>query len=70
MPACLGAVGSVRTSSMQWDAHMPIDVHTFWPLTTKPSSVASARARRPARSLPASGSLKPWHQNSSPSRMA
>ena len=69
MPRCAGASGSVRTSTMQCVAHMPIDVHTLVPLTTKWSSSSTARQRRPARSLPASGSLKPWHHTSSALRM-
>ena len=69
MPRCAGASGSVRTSSMQCVAHMPIDVHTLVPFTTKWSSSSTARQRRPARSLPASGSLNPWHHTSSAVRM-
>jgi hypothetical protein len=44
-------------------------VQTFCPLTTKSSPSNSARQRRLARSLPASGSLKPWHHRSSARRM-
>ncbi len=69
MPRCAGASGSVRTRTMQCVAHMPIEVQTFVPFTTKWSSSSTARQRRPARSLPASGSLKPWHQTSSALRM-
>ncbi len=69
MPRCDGASGSVRTSSMQWLAQSPIDVQTLVPLTTKSSPSSSARQRSPARSLPASGSLKPWHHTSSALRM-
>ena len=50
-------------------AHMPIDVQTLVPFTTKWSSSSTARQRRLARSLPASGSLNPWHHTSSALRM-
>ena len=72
MPLCLLPVSSVvevRASSMQRFAAWAKDVQTFWPLTTQPPSTRSARLRRPARSLPAPGSEKPWHQMSSPLRI-
>ena len=69
IPRWAGASGSVRTRSMQCVAHRPIEVQILVPLTTKWSSCSSARQRSPARSLPASGSLKPWHQISSARRM-
>ena len=46
-----------------------MDVQTFWPLTRQPPSTFSARVRRPARSEPAPGSLKSWHQTRSPRRL-
>ena len=48
-----------------------MEIQIFWPLTTYSSVVGSQTAvvRRLARSLPASGSQKPWHQCSSASRM-
>ena len=45
------------------------DDHTFWPLTTKTSPLRSIRVRTAARSEPASGSEKPWHQISSAERI-
>ena len=69
MPRRFGAVGSVRASSRHqsaWDAPL---THTFWPLTRYPPSTGVAIVFRLARSEPASGSEKPWHQIS-PSRMA
>ena len=35
--------------------------HTFWPDTTHSSPSRTARVWRPARSLPATGSLNIWH---------
>ena len=45
------------------------DVQTFWPVTTQSSPSLTARVFSAARSEPASGSLKPWHQISSPDRI-
>jgi hypothetical protein len=45
------------------------DDQTFWPEIRQPSPSGSARAWREARSLPEPGSLKPWHQISSPVSM-
>ena len=45
------------------------DDHTFWPLTTNTSPRRSIRVRTAARSEPASGSEKPWHQISSAERI-
>ena len=36
--------------------------HTFWPLTTHSSPSRTALVPRPAKSLPAPGSLNSWHQ--------
>ena len=66
MPSCLGRSGSVRASRMPQLASFAIDVHTFWPLTIQPPSTRCARAESPARSDPAPGSLKSWHQIISP----
>ncbi len=45
------------------------DDQTFWPLTTKWSPLSSTRVRAAARSEPAPGSEKPWHQISSADRI-
>src|SRR6185312_12652253 len=62
MPLCLGASKSVRTSNRQYSAWAALDDHTFWPLTMYLSPTSSARVRNAARSEPAFGSEKPWHQ--------
>ena len=41
-------------------------VQTFWPSIRHVSPSSTAVVRTPARSEPAPGSLKPWHQYSSP----
>ena len=64
MPACFEASGSVRASRMQYLAYIAIDDQIFWPLTTYVSPLRSARVRSEARSDPAPGSEKPWHQMS------
>ena len=47
-----------------------VEIQIFWPLSDVVVAVGAPPAvRRLARSLPASGSLKPWHQCSSASRM-
>ncbi len=56
----------VRTSSTQRWANWARLVHTFWPFTTQPSSVRTARQVSAPRLLPVLGSEKPWHQVSSP----
>ncbi len=43
-------------------------VHTLWPLMIQLSPSRTADACAPARSLPAFGSEKPWHQISSAAR--
>ena len=45
------------------------DDHTFWPSTTKWPFSRRALVRTPARSEPAPGSEKPWHQISSAERI-
>ena len=69
MPLRLGASGSVRASSRHQSACRAPLAHSFWPLTTNRSPSRRAVVRRLARSDPASGSEKPWHQIS-PSRIA
>ena len=66
---CLGASGSVRATSMHHLASWASVVHTFWPVTTQSSPSLTALVFSDARSEPASGSEKPWHQISSPERM-
>ena len=56
----------VRTRSSHWSATSAWDVQIFDPVTTYSSPSLTALVRSEARSLPASGSLKPWHQTSSP----
>ena len=67
MPSCFGASGSVRAMRIPNLENWASDVQIFWPLTThsSPSRTAVVRERRPGRS-PAPGSLKSWHQISSP----
>ncbi len=68
-PLCLGASGSVRATSMHHLAYWAALVHTFCPVTTQWSPSLTARVLRLARSEPASGSEKPWHQISSAVRI-
>ena len=44
-------------------------LQTFWPLMTQRSPSRSARVVSPARSEPAPGSLKSWHQLTAPPRI-
>jgi len=60
---------SVRARTKIQSAHGPKVVHTFWPFSTKWSPSSRAAVLSAARSLPAPGSLKPWHQISSPESM-
>ena len=69
MPACLDASGSERARQMPKSAICASDVQTFWPLRTQPPSTRSARVLSAARSDPAPGSLKSWHQLSLPCRV-
>ena len=55
--------GDQRRRSRAWCAP---EFHTFWPLTTNSSPSRTARVVSPARSEPAPGSEKSWHQISSP----
>ena len=68
-PLCFSASESVRATSMHHlECCAPL-VHTFWPVTTHCPSLFTARVFSAARSEPASGSEKPWHQISSPDRI-
>jgi len=68
-PAWRSTLGSVRARSIPMSAHWASVHQVFCPVTTKWSSSGSARVRRDARSLPAPGSLKSWHQMCSPLRI-
>ncbi len=63
------ASGSVRARHRPHEANWAYDVQTFRPVTRYPPSTGVARVEREARSLPASGSLKSWHQISSAERI-
>ena len=66
MPRCLEpASGVVRTRANIRSACSAFVVHTFWPFTTQWSPASVARVDRAARSEPAPGSEKPWHQMTS-----
>jgi hypothetical protein len=67
-PAWRDDSGSERVSRMQKSAMCANDDHTFCPFTTKPPFSSRALVRTPARSEPAPGSEKPWHQISSDER--
>jgi hypothetical protein len=69
MPRCLGTSKLVRASSMPKSAPTAWLDQTFCPLMTQRSPSRSARVVKPARSEPAPGSLKSWHQAARPSRM-
>ena len=66
---CLGASGSVRARQIPHRAWVAYDVHTFWPLSSQPSSAGTAVVVSDAKSDPASGSLNSWHQISSAVRI-
>ena len=71
MPRCRESAGPVRVRSTQRSEYWARLVQTFWPLITHVDAVrgspsGTARQRKDARSLPASGSEKPWHQSSAP----
>ena len=66
MPRCLEpASGSVRTMAKIQSPCMALVVQTFWPFTTQESPSSTARVLMAARSEPAPGSEKPWHQMTS-----
>ena len=67
-PLCLGARGSLRVTMMPQSAKCAPEVQIFWPLMTHSPPSFTERVRRPARSEPAAGSEKSWHQISSPAR--
>jgi hypothetical protein len=73
MPSCLAlrskAVGSVRTRNSPHWAMWAVEIQILRPSSTYSSPSRRAEQRRLARSLPASGSEKPWHQCSSAERM-
>ena len=54
--------GSVRTIVKILSPCMAFVVQIFWPLTTKSSPSRTPRVATAARSDPAPGSEKPWHQ--------
>ena len=56
----------VRTSATHRCATLACDVQILCPLITQSSPSRTAFVRSDARSLPASGSEKPWHHASSP----
>ena len=64
MPACRAppAGALVRTRVKILSPCMALVVQIFWPLRTYSSPARSARICRAARSEPAPGSEKPWHQ--------
>ena len=64
-PAWRGTFGSVRARRMAQCPRWAIVVHTFWPETSHRSPSRTARVDSDARSEPAPGSLKSWHQISS-----
>ncbi len=70
-PCCLRPSLDVRASTKHHCAMSAYDVQIFWPDSSQPlpSGSGSALDLRDARSDPASGSLKPWHQMTSPRAM-
>ena len=60
------AAGSVRTSSAHQSVSVAQLVQIFCPVITSASPSMTPLVRSEARSEPASGSEKPWHQSSSP----
>ena len=67
-PLCFGALGSLRVTRM---AHVgPVGARRpdLLAVDTQSSPSRTARVRSPARSEPAPGSEKSWHQTSSPRR--
>ena len=65
----MGTSQLVRASSRPQCALCAVVVQTFWPLITHLLPCRSARVTAPAMSEPLPGSLKSWHQVSSPVRM-
>ena len=62
MPSRFLAVGSVRAMHIPKSAKCAQVLHTFCPVMTHSSPSRSARAASDARSDPAPGSEKSWHQ--------
>ncbi len=58
--------GSVRASTKQKCAQEAYDVQIFVPVRTYSSPSRTALSVSAARSVPACGSEKPWHQITSP----
>ena len=56
----------VRASRKHHWAIVAYEVQIFWPVMRQPSPSRRAAVCSDARSEPASGSLKPWHQMTSP----
>ena len=65
-PRCLGACGSVRTMMTPHRQKWAPVFQVFWPSRTQSAPSRVACVVRPATSEPAPGSLKSWHQISSP----
>jgi hypothetical protein len=68
-PSCGRSLQVVRARTMQYAAACAYDDHVFCPFRTNAPPERAACVRSEARSLPASGSLKPWHQISLASRI-
>ena len=62
MPSCFCSLTPTRAASTQNCAMPAYDVQIFWPSMRQPPSTSVAFVLSAARSEPASGSLKPWHQ--------
>ncbi|MNR48010.1 hypothetical protein D3C85_1671880 [compost metagenome] len=56
----------VRTSAIMYWQWWALVVQIFWPLSTKPWSLGTARVFTLARSEPEFGSLMPMQKNASP----
>jgi hypothetical protein len=69
MPLCFGASATerVRARQIPQSATRPLEHHTFWPWSTQESPSGTAEVDNDARSDPAPGSLKSWHQTRVPS---
>ena len=65
-PRCLGTCGSVRTMMTPHLQKCAPVFQVFCPSRIQPVPSRRARVVRPATSEPAPGSLKSWHQTSSP----
>ncbi|MOA06730.1 hypothetical protein D3C78_1263900 [compost metagenome] len=66
-PLCRSAASpEVRTSAIMYWQWWALVVQIFWPLSTKPCSLGTARVFTLARSEPELGSLMPMQKNTSP----